>query len=114
VLYDWGMAMGIFAVDDMAGIDVAWRVKQEFKHLDKPGVRMPLVLDRLYEMGRLGQKTGRGWYVYDDNRKPSPDPEVEALIAKTAIEAGIERRAVSRKSRSHPPWFVGRAKGRLR
>ena len=94
VLYDWGMAMGIFAVDDMAGIDVAWRVKQEFKHLDKPGVRTPLVLDRLYEMGRLGQKTGRGWYVYDDNRKASADPEVEALITQTASGAGIERRQI--------------------
>ena len=93
-LTDFGMAMGIFAVDDMAGIDVAWRVKQEFKHLEKPGVRTPLVLDRLYEMGRLGQKTGRGWYVYDDDRKPSPYPEVEALIEKTASDAGIERRQI--------------------
>jgi len=95
VLYDWGMAMGIFAVDDMAGIDVAWRVKQEFKHLDKPGVRVPLVLDRLYEMGRLGQKTGRGWYVYDDNRKASADPEVESLIVQTASQAGIEQRQIA-------------------
>src|ERR1019366_1133988 len=45
VLYDFGMAMGIFAVDDMGGIDVGWRVRQEYKHLDKPGVRTPLVLD---------------------------------------------------------------------
>jgi len=93
-LYDWGMAMGIFAVDDMAGIDVAWRVHQAHEHLRKPGARTPLVLDKLYSMGRLGQKTGRGWFQYDENRKPSPDPEVEALIEQTAREAGIERRAI--------------------
>src|SRR5580700_5886951 len=94
VLYNWGMAMGIFAVDDMAGIDVGWRVRQEYKQHEKPGVRSPLVLDKLYEMGRLGQKTGRGWYLYDDNRKASADPAVEALIARTASDAGIEQRHI--------------------
>jgi len=93
-LYDWGMAMGVFAVDDMAGIDVGWRVRQQNREFQNPGARSPLVADKLYEMGRYGQKTGRGWFVYDDNRKPSPDPEVEALIEKTAREAAIERRAI--------------------
>jgi 3-hydroxyacyl-CoA dehydrogenase len=94
-LYDFGMAMGIFAVDDMGGIDVGWRVRQEYKHLDKPGVRVPLVLDKLYHMNRLGQKTGAGWYRYGGDRKPIPDPEVDALIEKTALEAGIPRRSIS-------------------
>jgi len=93
-LYDWGMAMGIFAVDDMAGIDVGWRVKQQNKQFQNPGDRSPLVMDKLYERGRLGQKTGRGWFRYDENRKVIPDPEVEALIDKTAREAGIERRVI--------------------
>ena len=48
--------MGIFAVDDMGGIDLAWRVRQEYRHLDKPGERVPLVLDKLYEMGRWGRR----------------------------------------------------------
>jgi len=94
-LTDWGMAMGIFAVDDMGGIDVLWRVRQEAKHLEKPGARRPLVHDKLYEMGRLGQKTGAGWYRYDENRRASPDPEVLALIEKTAREAGIPRRNIT-------------------
>ena len=93
-LYDFGMAMGIFAVDDMGGIDVLFRVRQESKHLEKPGRRQPLVHDKLYHMGRLGQKTGAGWYRYDENRRPIPDPEVHALIEKTAAEAGIRRRAI--------------------
>src|SRR3984885_7267104 len=94
-LYDFGMAMGIFAVDDMGGIDVGWRVRQEYKHLDKPGVRVPLVLDKLYHMNRLGQKTGAGWYRYGGDRKPIPDPEVHALIESIAVEAGIPRRSIS-------------------
>jgi 3-hydroxyacyl-CoA dehydrogenase len=93
-LYDWGMAMGPFAVDDMAGIDVGWRVKQQNRAFQNPGARSPLVMDKLYGMGRYGQKTGRGWFRYDDNRKAAPDPEVEALIRSTAAEAGIEPRAV--------------------
>jgi 3-hydroxyacyl-CoA dehydrogenase len=94
-LYDFGMAMGPFAVDDLGGIDVLWRVRQEWKHLETPGIRQPLVHDKLYHMGRLGQKTGKGWYVYDENRQPKPDPEVEALIESTAREAGIARRSIS-------------------
>jgi 3-hydroxyacyl-CoA dehydrogenase len=94
-LTDWGMAMGIFAVDDLGGIDVMWRVKQEIKHLEKPGVRKPLVHDKLYQMGRLGQKTGAGWYRYDENRKAMPDPEVDALIEETAREAGIPRHPIA-------------------
>ncbi|HUB78562.1 MAG TPA: 3-hydroxyacyl-CoA dehydrogenase NAD-binding domain-containing protein [Bryobacteraceae bacterium] len=93
-LYDWGMAMGVFAVDDMAGIDVGWRIKQQNKAFQNPGARTPLVMDKLYEMGRYGQKTGAGWFRYDANRKPSPDAEVEALIESTARAAGIERRAI--------------------
>lgn len=91
-LTDFGMAMGLFAVDDMAGIDVAWRVRQELKHFAEPGVRRPLVQDKLFEMGRYGQKTGRGWYVYGADRKPAVDPEVTALIERTSAEAGITRR----------------------
>ena len=93
-LYDWGMAMGAFAVDDMAGIDVGWRVKQQNREFQNPGARSPLVLDKLFEMGRYGQKNGCGWFRYDANRNLSPDPEVEALIETTAQAAGIERRAI--------------------
>jgi len=94
-LNNFGMAMGIFAVDDMGGIDLNWRVQQEYAHLIKPGTRQPLMLRKLFEMGRYGQKTGRGWYLYDENRKATPDPEVEALIERTAREAGIQRRQIT-------------------
>jgi 3-hydroxyacyl-CoA dehydrogenase len=96
-LYDFGMAMGPLAMADLAGIDVGWRIREESRHLEKPGVRQPLVADRLYRLGRYGQKTGRGWSKYDENRRPSPDPETAALIEQTALEAGIRRRVISRE-----------------
>jgi 3-hydroxyacyl-CoA dehydrogenase len=88
----FGMAMGIFEVDDMAGIDVAWRIRKELGHFTEPGVRKPLVADQLCEMGRHGQKTGKGWYVYGQDRKPKADPEVLTLIRESARKAGIAQR----------------------
>ncbi len=91
----FGMAMGIFAVDDMAGLDVAWRIRKELGHFSEPGARRPMVADRLCELGRYGQKTGKGWYVYGPDRKPQPDPEVLSLIRSVVREAGIAQRAFS-------------------
>jgi 3-hydroxyacyl-CoA dehydrogenase len=96
-LYEFGMAMGVLAMGDLAGLDVGWRIRKEYRHLEKPGIRQPLIADRLCEMGRFGQKTGAGWYRYDENRKAIPDPEVEALIEKLAAEAGIKRREVGKE-----------------
>ena len=92
-LTDFGMAMGIFAVDDMAGLDVAWRVREELGQFTDPGTRRPLVADRLCQMGRFGQKTGAGWYRYSGDRRPLPDDAVLDLIERTAAEAGIVRRS---------------------
>jgi 3-hydroxyacyl-CoA dehydrogenase len=92
-LTEWGMAMGIFAVDDMGGLDLASRIFRDIRRMQPPGVRMPLVLDRLCQMGRLGQKTRAGWFGYGEGRTPIADPEIEELVRKTAIEAGIPQRA---------------------
>ena len=91
-LKQFGMAMGMFEVDDMAGIDVACRVRQELRLFARPGERKPLVQEKLYEMGRYGQKAGKGWYVYGEDRKPSPDPEVLRLIRTMSHAAGIAQR----------------------
>jgi 3-hydroxyacyl-CoA dehydrogenase len=96
-LTGFGMAMGIFAVDDMAGLDVAWRVRQELNQFSELAARKPLVADRLCEMGRFGQKTGKGWYVYGDDRKPQPDPDVLALIEQLAVANGIRRRSFTKE-----------------
>src|SRR5215472_10948572 len=73
-LYDFGMALGPLATGDLAGLDVGWRIRKEYRHLEKPGVRQAMAHDRLCEMGRFGQKTGAGWYKYDENRRATPDP----------------------------------------
>ncbi|MBS1829625.1 MAG: enoyl-CoA hydratase/isomerase family protein [Acidobacteria bacterium] len=95
VMYDFGMAMGPLQVGDLAGLDVGWRIRKEFRHLEVPGVRKPLLEDRLCEMGRYGQKTLGGWYAYDENRRPKRDPMVEELIVKVREQAGITPRAIS-------------------
>jgi len=94
-LYDFGMAMGPLSVADLAGLDIGWRMRKEFRHLQKPGVRQPLAEDGLCELGRYGQKTGAGWYKYDQNRKAIPDPEVAPVVRKWAAEKGIVQRQIS-------------------
>ena len=94
-LVAFGMAMGPFAVGDLAGLDLSWRIRKENRHLEKPGVRRAIAADRLCETGRYGQKTRAGWYKYDENRQPTPDPEVETLVRKWAAEAGIPQRRIS-------------------
>ncbi len=94
-LSDFGMALGPLATGDLAGLDVGWRIRKEYRHLEKPGVRQPVVGDRLCELGRYGQKTGAGWYKYDENRRAIPDPEANELVRKWAIEAGIPQRHIS-------------------
>jgi 3-hydroxyacyl-CoA dehydrogenase len=94
-LYDFGMAMGPLATGDLAGLDVGWRIRKEYRHLETPGARQPFAEDRLCEIGRYGQKTGAGWYKYDENRRAIPDPEVADLLGKWAAEAGIPQRKIS-------------------
>jgi 3-hydroxyacyl-CoA dehydrogenase len=94
-LSDWGMAMGPLAVGDLAGLDVGWRIRKEWKHLETPGARQPEIEDRLCEMGRFGQKTVAGWYRYDENRRPSTDPVVTELLEKLAKELAIPRHVSS-------------------
>ena len=94
-LVEFGNAMGPLATGDLAGLDVGWRIRKEYRHLEKPGIRQPFAEDRLCEMGRYGQKTQKGWYRYDENRRASPDPEVTALVRKWSAEAGIPQRQIS-------------------
>jgi 3-hydroxyacyl-CoA dehydrogenase len=93
-LYDFGMAMGPLAVGDLAGLDVGWRIRKEYRHLEKPGIRQPFAGDRLCEMGRFGQKTGAGWYKYDEKRQAVHDPEVASHVRQWASEAGIPQREI--------------------
>lgn len=92
VMREFGFAMGLFAMRDMAGLDVIQRVRQQRREWERPG-RYPLVADRMCALGRFGQKSGKGYYVYD-GRRGSPDPEIDALIETVSGERGIARRPV--------------------
>ena len=84
---DFGFRMGPFAMSDLAGLDIGWRARKA------TGGRAP-VSDALCEMGRFGQKTRRGFYLYPEGaRKGKRDPETEALIVRLSAEHGIERRS---------------------
>ena len=94
-LVEFGMAMGPLATGDLAGLDVGWRIRKEYRHLERPTVRQPIAEDRLCEMGRYGQKTLAGWYRYDDMRRAATDPEVSALVRKWAAEGGIPQHKIA-------------------
>ena len=88
----FGMAMGPHAVGDLAGLDVGYRSRRERTDLPQDP-RYYRVADLLVEAGRLGQKTGKGMYLYGPgSREPQPDPEVDAIIADEAARLGIVRR----------------------
>jgi 3-hydroxyacyl-CoA dehydrogenase len=93
-LTDFGLAMGPFAMSDMAGIDVRWDVA---KRRPRPASeRYSGLVGLLGEAGRFGQKTNAGFYRYEPgSRAPIPDPAVDAFIAQEAERQGIQRRAVS-------------------
>ena len=82
-LFDFGFPMGPFAMSDLAGLDIGW---------NKDTSNSETLRDVLCEAGRLGQKSGKGFYIYDENRNKSPDPEVEALIRKFGEERQIRMR----------------------
>ncbi len=93
VLEDFGMAMGPCRVMDLAGQDIGWKIRQRraVEQPDRPYSRVP---DLICELGRFGQKTGAGFYLYPDGRTPQPDPEMDALIAAESARLGLERRAI--------------------
>ena len=94
-LYNFGMAMGILSVYDMAGTDIGYKVHKAQPHLFPDDERYYLIIHKLAEMGRLGQKTGRGLYKYEEgSRTPIPDPEMQAMIEAESKRLGITRRKI--------------------
>ena len=91
----WGMAMGPIRVADLAGIDVGYKARLALPEVERGDPRASRVADVLAEMGRLGQKTGAGFYQYDPaTRKHSSDPAVIEIIEREAAAFGIERRDI--------------------
>ncbi len=91
-LTEFGFPMGPFAMSDLAGLDISWRMRKA------QGARAEIA-DQLCEAGRFGQKTGKGFYLYESgSRAPRPDPEVESLIAATSKRLGVTRHPLDRKT----------------
>jgi 3-hydroxyacyl-CoA dehydrogenase len=90
-LTEFGFPMGPFAMSDLAGMDVGWRNRKSL------GVKA-VIADAICEKGDYGQKTGKGWYVYEAGaRAGRPNPEVEALIVGTSRRLGIARRPIDKQ-----------------
>ena len=87
-LFDFGFPMGPFAMSDLAGLDIGW---------NKETSRGETIRAKLCEGGRFGQKSGKGFYTYDENRNKSPDPEVEDLIKTFAQEKQIKTRSIEKE-----------------
>jgi 3-hydroxyacyl-CoA dehydrogenase len=91
-LQDWGMAMGPFAMSDLAGNDIGWHIRQR-RALEHPEFAYSKIPDLICELGRFGQKTGAGFYKYESgSRTPVLDPVVEKLIENYRSGAGIQPR----------------------
>ncbi|MGZ5046634.1 MAG: 3-hydroxyacyl-CoA dehydrogenase NAD-binding domain-containing protein [Usitatibacter sp.] len=94
-LENFGMAMGLFRVGDLAGNDIGWAVRKR-RYVENPDVPYSKIADRLCEMGRFGQKTGAGWYRYEPGKRdPIPDPAVDEIITAYRKEMGIKPRDIS-------------------
>ena len=87
-LFEFGFPMGPFAMSDLAGLDIGW---------NKENSRGETIREKLCENDRFGQKSGKGFYIYDENRKKSSDPEVEELIISFAQEKQIKRRTINKE-----------------
>jgi 3-hydroxyacyl-CoA dehydrogenase len=94
-LQRFGLAMGPFAMGDLAGLDIGYAIRKR-RRVERPNMQYPSIADRVVEAGRLGQKTGKGWYAYaPGSRTPQVDPEIEAMIENYRDEMGITPREIS-------------------
>ena len=92
VMYEFGFPMGPWAMHDMAGVDIMHSILQDLGSQDANPAPYFNVLYQVAEMGRYGQKTGAGFYIYEEgNRKPIPDPSVIGIIENEAEKLGIKR-----------------------
>jgi 3-hydroxyacyl-CoA dehydrogenase len=89
----FGLPMGPFAVFDLAGLDIAWARRKRLAATRDPAERYVRIADQLCELGRFGQKSGAGWYVYE-NGKRRPDAGVTTIIEAEAKRSGVQRRSI--------------------
>lgn len=93
-MVEFGLPMGVFQMQDLAGLDIAWAMRKRQAATRDPDLRYVEIADRICEKGWFGQKTGRGWYIYNGKQR-SPNPEVEELVVSASSRKGITRRKMS-------------------
>ena len=91
-MVEFGFPMGLFAMQDMAGLEISWATRKRLAPFRDPAERYVALGDYLCEMDRFGKKNGLGWYRYDENSKALPDPDVDALVIAESDKKGITRR----------------------
>lgn len=95
-MMDWGMAMGPLMVADLAGLDISYKARQALSDEQKGDPKSYRIPDVLFEMGRIGQKSGSGYYIYDPETKArTADPSVNDIIEREAAAFGVTRKAMS-------------------
>lgn len=94
VIEAFGFRMGPFRVSDLAGLDISWAIEKRRAETRPADERFSPLIDSICQLGRYGQKTGAGWYRYEDGRTALPDPVVEEIIAARSREMDLNRRPV--------------------
>ena len=94
-MQEFGLAMGLFRVADLAGLDIGWASRKRRAPTRDPREQYAEFADKICELGRFGRKTGRGFYIHGEDRSETPDPEVLEIIAKERADKGIETRDIS-------------------
>jgi 3-hydroxyacyl-CoA dehydrogenase len=106
VMVDFGYPIGPFATADLSGLDIGYDSRQR-RAAENPNYRKMPIADLIVESGRLGQKTGAGWFRYEKgDRTPHPDPELARMIKEKAAELGIEQRSFSDEEILHRLLFA--------
>ena len=94
-LENFGMVMGPFRMSDLAGNDIGYAIRKR-RMVEQPNLKYSKFADVMCEAGRYGQKTGKGWYLYEPgNRKALPDPELDAMLVKFRADNGLTARKIS-------------------
>jgi len=95
-MVEFGFPIGLFAMQDLAGLDISWAMRKRQAATRDPAARYVAIADKLCELGRFGRKSGLGWYDYaEDPKRGRPDPLVENIIREESAKKRIKRSAIS-------------------
>ncbi|MEM9584879.1 MAG: 3-hydroxyacyl-CoA dehydrogenase NAD-binding domain-containing protein [Pseudomonadota bacterium] len=94
---DFGFPMGLYEMQDLAGLDIAWAMRKRQAATRDPNERYVTIADQLCEAGHFGRKTGKGWYIYNDGKTPQIDPATTALIEAESAQMNVPRRSFTQQ-----------------